>query len=123
MRLLLDTHVLIWWDEGRRLSPEAHRAIGAAEEVFVSAASAWEVAIKVALGRLRPTRTVAEAAGESGFTELPVTFRHAARVASLPPHHRDPFDRLLVAQAAVERLTLLTRDRAFEPYGIDLVSA
>jgi PIN domain nuclease of toxin-antitoxin system len=118
MRLLLDTHVLIWWDEGRRLSPEARRAIRDAEQVFVSAASAWEVAIKLALGRLRPTRTVEEAVGESGFVELPVTFRHAARVASLPLVHRDPFDRLLVAQAEVEGLTLVTRDRAFEPYGI-----
>ena len=123
MRLLLDTHVLIWWDEGRRLSPEARRAIHDAEDVFVSAASAWEVAIKVALGRLRPTRTVEDAAADSGFVELPVTFRHAGRLASLPRHHRDPFDRLLVAQAEVEGLALVTRDAAFEPYGITLLRA
>jgi PIN domain nuclease of toxin-antitoxin system len=123
VRLLLDTHVLIWWDEGRRLSRDACRAIREAPEVFVSAASAWEVAIKVALGRLRPTRTVEEAAGESGFVELPVTFRHAARIAVLPLHHRDPFDRLLVAQADVEGLTLVTRDPAFEPYGVGTLRA
>jgi PIN domain nuclease of toxin-antitoxin system len=123
VRLLLDTHVLIWWDEGRRLSRDARRAIHEAPEVFVSAASAWEVAIKVALGRLRPTRTVEEAAGESGFVELPVTFRHAARIAALPLHHRDPFDRLLVAQAEVEGLTLVTRDPAFEPYGVETLRA
>jgi PIN domain nuclease of toxin-antitoxin system len=123
MRLLLDTQVLIWWDEGRRLSPGARRAIREAPEVFVSAASAWEVAIKVALGRLGPTRTVEEAAGESGFVELPVTFRHAARIAALPLHHRDPFDRLLVAQAEVEGLTLVTRDPAFEPYGVETLRA
>ncbi|MBA3553379.1 MAG: type II toxin-antitoxin system VapC family toxin [Gemmatimonadales bacterium] len=123
MRLLLDTHVLICWDEGRRLSAPARRAITDADEVFVSAASAWEVATKVGLGRLRPTRTVEDAVGESGFVELPVTFQHASRVAFLPLHHRDPFDRLLAAQAEVEGLTLVTRDPAFEPYEIDLLRA
>ena len=123
MNLLLDTHVLIWWDEGRRLTSEARRAIGEADDVYVSAASAWEIAIKTGLGRLKPSRTVEQAAVESGFLELPVTFRHAARVASLPPHHRDPFDRLLVAQAAEEGLTLVSRNPAFGPYGITVVRA
>ncbi|MBA3345041.1 MAG: type II toxin-antitoxin system VapC family toxin [Gemmatimonadales bacterium] len=123
MSLLLDTHVLIWWDEGRRLAPQALRAIQEAQEVYVSAASAWEIAIKTALGRLRPERTVIDAVLESGFVELPVTFRHAARVASLPPHHRDPFDRLLAAQAEVEGFILVTRDPAFVPYGIKLLRA
>lgn len=123
MSLLLDTHVLIWWDEGRRLRPEAARAIRDAEVVYVSAAAAWEVAIKIGLGRLRPSRTVAEAAEESGFTELPVTFRHAERVSALPPHHRDPLDRLLVAQAMVEGLTIVTRDPVFHRYGVAVLSA
>jgi PIN domain nuclease of toxin-antitoxin system len=123
VNLLLDTQVLIWWDEGRRLAPEARRAIEEADTVYVSAASAWEVAIKIGLGRLRPTRTVEQAASESGFLELPVTFRHAERVAALPPHHRDPFDRLLIAQAAVEELTLVTRDPVFGRYQTGVIEA
>lgn len=123
MNLLLDTHVLVWWDEGQRLSAEARRAIREADEVYVSAASAWEVAIKIGLGRLTPRRTVERAAAESGFVELPVTFRHAARVASLPSHHRDPFDRLLIAQAAEEGLTVVSRDPVFGLYRLPLVPA
>lgn len=123
MNLLLDTHVLIWWDEGRRLEAGARRAIEEADTVYVSAASAWEVAIKIGLGRLRPSRTVELAASESGFLELPVTFRHAERVVRLPTHHRDPFDRLLIAQADVEELTLVTRDPLFRRYPIEVIQA
>jgi PIN domain nuclease of toxin-antitoxin system len=123
VNLLLDTHVLIWWDEGRRLSAEARRVIREAEDVYVSAASAWEIAIKTALGRIKPRRTVEQAAAESGFLELPVTFRHAARVSTLPVHHRDPFDRLLVAQAVEEGLALVSRDPAFGRYGVTVVPA
>ena len=123
MNVLLDTHVLIWWDEGRRIAAAARRAIAEADTVYVSAVSAWEVAIKTGLGRLRPTRTVQKAASDSGFLELPVTFRHAEGVTGLPPHHRDPFDRMLVAQAAVEELTLVTRDPVFARYGVALIEA
>lgn len=123
MNLLLDTHVLIWWDEGARLSREARAAIRQADQVFVSAVSAWEVAIKTALGRLRPTRTVAEAVDDSAFEELPVTFAHAAQLARLPPHHRDPFDRMLVAQAQGESLALVTRDPVFRRYEVLLIEA
>jgi PIN domain nuclease of toxin-antitoxin system len=123
VNLLLDTHVLIWWDEGRRLAPDARRAIEQADAVYVSAASAWEIAIKVGLGRLRPTRTVEQAAAESGFLELPISFRHAQRVAALPVHHRDPFDRLLIAQADVEELTLVTRDPVFGRYQVKTIQA
>ena len=91
--------------------------------MYVSAVSAWEIAIKAGLGRLRPTRTVEEATSDSGFLELPVTFRHAERVTRLPPHHRDPFDRMLVAQAAVEELALVTRDPVFALYGVALIAA
>jgi PIN domain nuclease of toxin-antitoxin system len=123
VNLLLDTHVLIWWDEGRRLAAEARRAIGAADMVFVSAATAWEIAIKIGLGRLRPKRTVEQATAESGFQELPVTFRHAELVANLPAYHSDPFDRLLVAQAQAERLILVTRDPVFQDYGLSVIVA
>jgi PIN domain nuclease of toxin-antitoxin system len=123
VNLLLDTHVLIWWDEGRRLAAGARGAIADADVVFVSAATAWEIAIKIGLGRLRPRRTVEEAAAESGFQELPVTFRHAELVATLPALHRDPFDRLLVAQAQSERLTLVTRDPVFQDYGLPVIVA
>jgi PIN domain nuclease of toxin-antitoxin system len=123
VNLLLDTHVLIWWDEGRRLAPEARRVIEEADTVYVSAASAWEVAIKIGLGRLRPTRTVEQAASESGFLELPVTFRHAERVVALPAHHRDPFDRLLIAQANIEELALVTRDPVFGRYPVEIIRA
>jgi PIN domain nuclease of toxin-antitoxin system len=123
VNVLLDTHVLIWWDEGRRIAAGARQAIEEADAVYVSAASVWEIAIKTALGRLRSTRTVEEAASDSGFLELPVTFRHAEWVTGLPPHHRDPFDRMLVAQAAVEELTLVTRDPVFARYGVALIEA
>ena len=123
MNVLLDTHVLIWWDEGRRIAAQARQAIEEADAVYVSAVSAWEVAIKTALGRLRPTRTVEEAVSESGFLELPVTFRHAEHVTALPPHHRDPFDRMPVAQAAVEELTMVTRDPVFARYGVTRIEA
>jgi len=123
MNLLLDTHVLIWWDEGRKLAGSARRAIEEADTVYVSAASAWEVAIKIGLGRLRPSRTVQEAVEESGFLELPITFRHAERAAGLPAHHRDPFDRLLIAQADVEGLVLVTRDPVFGQYDVERIEA
>src|SRR5205823_2494241 len=123
VRLLLDTHVLIWWDEGARMSRAAQSAIAQAEQVYVSAASGWEIAIKTALGRLKPTRTVSDAIDESGFEELPVRLRHAAALVTLPPHHRDPFDRMLVAQALVDGLTIVTRDSAFRAYEVALVQA
>jgi PIN domain nuclease of toxin-antitoxin system len=118
VRLLLDTHVIIWWDEGARLSAAADRAIREADQVYVSAVSGWEIAIKSALGRIRTRRSVARAAAESGFEELPVLLRHAEELEGLPKHHADPFDRMLIAQARTEGLTLLSRDAAMARYEV-----
>jgi len=117
-RLLLDTQVVLWALAGhRRLSGEARRLIDE-HETLVSAASIWEIAIKAALGKLdADPEEVRRALDPSGFGELPVTGEHAANVARLPAHHRDPFDRLLVAQSLVENLVLLTADAQLAPYG------
>ena len=123
-RLLLDTHVFLWWRGiPAELRKEARTAIAEAEIVFVSAATAWEAAIKSSLGRLELPATVEEGVEESGFERLPVTFAHAERVAHLPLHHRDPFDRMLVAQAQVEELTLVTRDEELRVYEVKTLDA
>ncbi len=118
MRLLLDTQVYLWYlADSRKLATRARGVISDAEEVFVSAASIWEAAVKTALGKLdaAPQDLVAGIAA-SGFAELPVSAQHAARTATLPQHHRDPFDRLLVAQAIHEPLHLLTADAMLRRY-------
>jgi PIN domain nuclease of toxin-antitoxin system len=122
MSLLLDTHVLLWWLEGADLAPHAAALIAdPAVLVAVSAASIWEASIKQALSKLTVPGSLAEAALANGFEPLAITFAHAERAGALPPHHRDPFDRMLVAQAELEDLTLVTRDPAFDPYGVALV--
>ena len=88
--------------------------------MWVSTASAWEIAIKTALGKVRPPGPLAEAVETSGFRQLPVTFRHAAEAGTLPVHHRDPLDRMLVAQARLEGLTLVTHDEVFDRYSLTL---
>lgn len=125
MRLLLDTHVLLWaLMEPEKLSRDARDAIeDPGNDVLFSAASIWEIAIKAALGRVDfqvDAAEIAHAATESGFTELPIWSAAAAGVAELPMHHRDPFDRLLVAQAISEPASLYTVDPQLEPY-TDLV--
>jgi PIN domain nuclease of toxin-antitoxin system len=123
-RLLLDTHVFLWWrGEPTRLAPEVQDRIATADLVFVSSVSAWEAAIKIALGRLELPDTVEAGVLASGFEKLPVTFSHAERVAALPHHHRDPFDRMLVAQAQAEGLTLVTHDRVLGDYGVEILWA
>jgi PIN domain nuclease of toxin-antitoxin system len=120
-RLLLDTHVFLWWRaDDRRVHRPVREAIVAADMVFVSAASAWEAAIKVALGRLKIPDTIEAGVLASGFERLPITFAHADAAGRLPPHHTDRFDRMLIAQARLEGLTLVTHDRQFEPYGLQI---
>ncbi|MCK6527953.1 type II toxin-antitoxin system VapC family toxin [Myxococcota bacterium] len=123
MRLLLDTHAFLWWcGDDPRLVPAAREAIRQSDaDVWVSAASAWEIAIKAALGRLSLPGSVAEAAEASGFRQLPVSFAHAELVGELPPIHADPFDRLLIAQAQVEDLVLVTHDGMLLDYGIPIL--
>lgn len=122
MRLLLDTHVVLWWQtDDRRLGQEARRAIAIADLVWVSAVSGWEVAIKTARGRLRIDESFQLLVQIDDFIELPVTLSHAERLKDLAPHHGDPFDRLLIAQALEEKATLVTHDLAFEPYGAPVI--
>lgn len=122
MKLLLDTHAVLWWQsDDRRLPKAARSAIATADLVWVSAASGWEVAIKQGLGRLRLTEPFAITVAADDFTELPITLAHAERLATLPPRHRDPFDRMLVAQAMAEKATLVSKDRELAAYGIDVL--
>ena len=129
MNVLIDTHVWIWsLADPSRLSPESRSLLSSSRNVvYLSAASAWELAIKAALGKIElpesvetyvPTRMARQ-----GITALPVTHAHALRVSTLPPHHRDPFDRLLIAQALVERLPILTADAVFDRYDVEVIRA
>jgi PIN domain nuclease of toxin-antitoxin system len=122
MKLLLDTHVVLWWQrDDRRLKRQARQAIAEADLVWVSAASGWELAIKSALGRLRLAEPFHVTIAADDFTELPLTLRHAGELAVLPAHHADPFDRVLIAQAIVEGATIVSHDRAFQPYGVPML--
>jgi PIN domain nuclease of toxin-antitoxin system len=120
VNLLLDTHAFLWWDAGS-LAKRVVDRIRSADRVFVSAASAWEVAIKEALGKITVRATFSEAIADYGFDELPVRMVHTEAVRALPPHHRDPFDRMLVAQASVEQLTLVSRDPLLAAYAVSVV--
>ena len=118
MRVLLDTHLLLWALSAPARLPVAARRLIQDADVYVSAASIWEISIKAALGKLTADPQEGLAALEpAGFLSLPVAGVHAARVSSLPPVHRDPFDRLLVAQALVEPMRLVSTDAALRGYG------
>ena len=124
MRLLLDTHSFLWWwVDDERLPKKMRDIIGHADEVFVSAASTWEMAIKQRLGKLKFEGRFDEAVATCGFAELPVRFAHAEMVRALPHHHRDPFDRMLISQALLERLSLVTGDAAITAYDVAVMWA
>jgi PIN domain nuclease of toxin-antitoxin system len=121
VRLLLDTHVLLWWlSDDRKLAKNARDIIANSDnDVLVSSASAWEISIKAALGRLEIELDDLESAiVRNGFRPLPVGIQHALAAGRLPNLHRDPFDRMLVGQASVEELRLVSHDRVFERYGL-----
>jgi PIN domain nuclease of toxin-antitoxin system len=122
-RLLLDTHVFLWWlADSDRLSGSARDRIADPQaEVFVSAASIWEIAIKRALGKLKAPRRIVPLVEEEGFHGAAMELIHAERAGVLPPHHRDPFDRMLIAQAQIEDLTIVSADGRFEQYELKLV--
>lgn len=124
-RLLLDTHVLLWaFEDDPQIAKGVREAItDPGNEVFVSAASVWEIAIKRSLGKVRFAGDVAATVEQAGFLELPVTFFHAEQAGGLPSHHRDPFDRMLVAQAQAEGLVLVTNDADIPRYGVRTLAA
>ena len=124
MRLLLDTHALIWWLAGDPLLSATAKAavLDPNNEIFVSAASAWEIATKFRIGRLPHagalTVNILGALTSQGFLELPITVEHGQAAGSLPGPHRDPFDRMLIAQAAIADLVLVSNEAVFERYGV-----
>jgi PIN domain nuclease of toxin-antitoxin system len=125
VRLLLDTHALLWWlaDEPT-LTGEARAAISDEDNVVaVSAATAWEMSIKHALGKLETPGDLEQQLSANGFVSLPITIADGLRAERLPRHHADPFDRMLVAQAQVGGWTVVTRDQRFSLYGIEVISA
>jgi PIN domain nuclease of toxin-antitoxin system len=120
--LLLETHVFLWWRANdSRLNQAARDAISAADIVFVSAASAWEAAIKIALGRLVLPEPFGRGVDDSGFHRLAIALEHAEAAGALPRHHADPFDRMLLAQAILEGLTLVSHDHALEAYNAPML--
>lgn len=125
-RILLDTQAWLWWQtDDPRLGPRARRAITSATEVRVSVASAWEIAIKVSIGKLKlpPDLDLERELEDGGLLPLPIEIAHTEALRRLPVLHRDPFDRMLIAQATTEALTLVTADRQLEPYDIALLDA
>jgi PIN domain nuclease of toxin-antitoxin system len=122
LAVLLDTHAFLWWcEDAAELSKKARRTISS-EECLLSLVSLWEISIKISQGKLKlPSgfeRYIPEQMALNGFTQLAIGFRHIARCSHLPWHHRDPFDRLLIAQAVEEDLSIISRDAALDLYGV-----
>lgn len=126
MKLLLDSHAFLWWlIDNPRLTAMARRVMAdSSSAVYVSAATVWELSVKAALGRLDlGDLDLADEIEANDFIDLPIAARHGAAAARLPRHHADPFDRVLIAQAELEGLTIVTRDAAFNAYGVAILPA
>lgn len=125
MNLLLDTHALLWWLADDPVLSDVAAAVISDEDnrVFVSAASAWEISIKSALGKLDVPHDLLGAVADSDLEPLAITFEHASAAGALPPIHRDPFDRMLAAQAAIEQLTIVTSDPVIGRYAVATLPA
>jgi PIN domain nuclease of toxin-antitoxin system len=118
LNLLLDTNILLWWlADSPRLSGDARKMITSSPVVYVSAATTWEIEIKRALGKLKAPENLEQELSANHFVPLAITVEHSIAAAKLPRHHDDPFDRMLIAQASLEGLTLVTSDRRLEDYG------
>lgn len=124
MRLLVDSHVALWWlADDAALGPQARQSIESADQVHFSAVTPWELGIKRALGKIAIPDGLVATLESGGFLALPIAARHAGHAPALPPHHRDPFDRMLVAQAQLDALTLVTADDALSAYDVQLLDA
>jgi PIN domain nuclease of toxin-antitoxin system len=127
MKVILDTHAFLWWiTDDRRLSSGARQAIAnPGNELLLSVASAWEIAIKTRLGRLSlpesADRFIPDQLSRNGISSLPIQVRHALYTARLPPIHRDPFDRLIIAQCVLEKVPIVTRDKVIPTYKVDTI--
>ena len=127
MNALLDTHTFLWWiTDDPKLSPRAREIIGDGDNtLYLSAASGWEIAIKAGLGRLQlsenPERFVIEHMSLNAITSLPIHLSHALHVYTLPDHHRDPFDRMLIAQSRLEKLPIVTKDPQIAYYAVQVI--
>lgn len=124
-RLLLDTHTFLWWlADDARLGNKARALIADARNpVYISAVSGWEIAIKKALGKLEAPSNLDALVTDEGFNHVPVTFFHGEHAGGLPPYHKDPFDRMLVAQAQAEGLEIITQDEQLSRYAVKIVAA
>ncbi|MFV0257398.1 MAG: type II toxin-antitoxin system VapC family toxin [Acidimicrobiales bacterium] len=124
MRILLDSHVALWWlEDSGSLGVRCRELIEHADEAFFSAVTPWELEIKRGLGKLTMPDGLPDALASGGFIPLGISVEHAERAPGLPVHHRDPFDRMLIAQAQLEALTLISTDRSFDAYEVEVVDA
>lgn len=124
MRILLDSHVALWWLEGStKLGPNCQQRVTDASEVYFSPVSPWELGIKKTLGKIDYPDGLVDALTDAGFVELPISATHATDAPNLPMLHRDPFDRMLVAQAQAENLLLCTADRRISEYEVEILDA